>query len=253
MAVAALFISGCILGSFLNVLIYRLPRRQSIIHPPSACPHCGARISPWDNIPVLSYIALGGRCRHCGARISPRYFVVEMLAGAIPALVYLRSGFGPELIVYWALSYVLLVVSFIDLDTRIIPDKVTIPGIVIGLVAAPILGLTTPLGSLLGAVAGGGGLYLVAVAGALAFKKESMGGGDIKLAAMLGAFLGWRSVLLLLFIAFLVGAVAGVFVICSRGPKADHRIPFGPFISLGALITIMWGDAIVAWYLMKLA
>lgn len=243
-----IFVFGAVIGSFLNVLIYRLPRGQSIVRPPSACPSCGGRIRPWDNIPVLSYIALGGRCRDCKARISPRYVVVELLAGAVPVLIYAAYGLGRELAVYWPLACVLIVISFIDLDRRIISDKVTLPGIVAGLAIAPLVGLTSFTDSLIGAAVGGGGLYLIAILGALVFKKESMGGGDVKLAAMLGAFLGWTSVLLLLFVAFFVGAVVGVAVIGSRGPGADRRIPFGPFVSIGAVVAIVWGESIFHWY-----
>ena len=243
------FVFGAILGSFLNVIIYRVPRGESVVRPPSACPACGTRIRFWDNVPLVSYLVLRGRCRDCGAAISPRYFLVELVAALIPLILYLRFGFGRELLVYWPLSYVLLVLSFVDLDQRILPDKVTLPGIVVGLIVAPLAGLTTFPASLIGALAGGGALYLIAVAGTAVFGKESMGGGDIKLAAMLGAFLGWQGVILFLFIAFFVGAVVGVAVLAARRSEGDHTVPFGPFIALGALVTIVWGDVIVRWYL----
>lgn len=249
MIVAILFIMGSVLGSFFNVLIYRVPRGLSIVRPASSCPACGTRIHPRDNVPVLGYVVLGGRCRSCGERISPRYLVVELLAGIVPALLYARYGLGLEFSVYVALSYVLLIVSFVDLDHKIIPDKITLPGLAIGLVAAPLLGLTTFASSLIGAAVGGGALYLVAILGALAFRKESMGGGDIKLAAMLGAFLGWQAVVILLFLAFLVGAVAGIVTVSSKDGRWDSAIPFGPFIALGSLVTILWGDSLITWYL----
>jgi leader peptidase (prepilin peptidase)/N-methyltransferase len=223
-----LFVFGAILGSFANVIIYRVPRGESVVRPPSACPECGTRIRFWDNVPLVSYLLLRGRCRDCGARISPRYFVVELLAALIPLVLYLRFGLGRELVVYWPLSCVLLALSFIDLDQRI---------------------LTTFPASLMGALAGGGALYLIAVAGTAVFGKESMGGGDIKLAAMLGAFLGWRGVIVLLFVAFFVGAVVGVAVLAARRSEGDHTVPFGPFIALGAFVTMAWGDSIVRWYL----
>jgi leader peptidase (prepilin peptidase)/N-methyltransferase len=244
-----LFVFGAIFGSFLNVLIYRVPRGESVVKPPSACPACGTRIRFFDNVPLLSYLVLGGRCRDCRARISPRYFVVELAATLIPVALYLRFGLGSELAVYWPLSYVLLFLSFVDLDHRILPDKVTLPGIAVGLIVAPLTGLTTFPESLIGAVAGGGALYLIALAGTAVFGKESMGGGDIKLAAMLGAFLGWQGVIVFLFIAFFVGAVVGVAVLAARRSEGDHTIPFGPFIALGAFVTILWGEAIVRWYL----
>jgi leader peptidase (prepilin peptidase)/N-methyltransferase len=203
---------------------------------------------PRDNIPIVSYLILRGRCRHCKAVISSRYPVVELLAGLVPVLLLWRYGLGREALVLCLLSYVLIVVSFIDLDLRIIPDRVTLPGIAVGLILAPFLGLTTFGGSLLGAVVGGGALYLIAIAGTAAFGKESMGGGDIKLAAMLGAFLGWQAVLLLLFVAFLSGAVAGAILLAVRGKDCEHAIPFGPFIAFGTLLAVVWGDALLAWY-----
>jgi leader peptidase (prepilin peptidase)/N-methyltransferase len=245
---ASLFAVGAIFGSFLNVLIYRLPRGESIVRPPSACPECGHRIMPWDNVPIVSYLMLRGRCRRCKAAISSRYLVVEVLAGLVPALLVWRYGLGREALVLCLLSYVLIVVSFIDLDLRIIPDRVTLPGIAVGLIAAPLLGLTTFGGSLLGAVVGGGALYLIAIIGEAAFGKESMGGGDIKLAAMLGAFLGWQAVLLLLFAAFFFGALVGAMVVRAHGSEWDHSMPFGPFIAIGAFVATIWGDAILAWY-----
>jgi leader peptidase (prepilin peptidase)/N-methyltransferase len=244
-----LFVFGAILGSFLNVLIYRVPRGESVVRPPSACPACGTRIRFWDNVPLVSYLVLRGRCRDCRARISPRYFVVELAAALIPLVLYLKFGLGREIAVYWPLSYVLLFLSFVDLDYRILPDKVTLPGIVVGLIVAPLTGLTTFPESLIGVLAAGGALYLIALAGTAVFGKESMGGGDIKLAAMLGAFLGWRGAIVFLFVAFLVGAVVGVVALAVRRSEGDHTIPFGPFIALGAFITIVWSDAIVRWYL----
>ena len=244
-----LFVFGAIFGSFLNVLIYRVPRGESVVKPPSACPACGTRIRFHDNVPLVSYLVLGGRCRDCRARISPRYFVVELMAALIPVALYLKFGLGRELAVYWPLSYVLLFLSFVDLDHRILPDKVTLPGILVGLIVAPLVGLTSLPESLIGAVAGGGALYLIALAGTAVFGKESMGGGDIKLAAMLGAFLGWQGVIVFLFIAFFVGAVVGVAVLAARRSEGDHTIPFGPFIALGAFVTILWGGEIVRWYL----
>jgi leader peptidase (prepilin peptidase)/N-methyltransferase len=247
--VGVLFAIGAIFGSFLNVCIHRMPRGRSIVSPPSTCPRCGTRIRPWDNVPILSYLLLRGRCRTCSSKISPRYLIVEILSGAIPVLIYWRFGIGRELFVFWPLVYVLLGISFVDLDHRIIPDKITLPGIVAGLIVAPLLGLTTFTGSLLGAAVGGGALYLIALLGVAVFKKESMGGGDIKLAAMLGAFLGWQTVLLLLFVAFLLGAIVGVFAMSTKGRQWDRTIPFGPFIAVGAFLATVWGDAALGWYL----
>jgi leader peptidase (prepilin peptidase) / N-methyltransferase len=245
---AALFIVGSILGSFLTVVIYRVPRGESIVRPPSACPACGTRLRAWDNIPILGYLFAGGRCRYCRARISPRYLAVELIAAALPVLLYLKYGFVPAFFLYWPLSYVLLVLSFVDLDLKIIPDRVTLPGILVGLIVAPMLGVVGLWNAVLGVLVGGGALYLIGILGELAFKKESMGGGDVKLAAMLGAFLGWKLVLLGLFAAFFVGAVAGVAVLARRTKEWDSSLPFGPFIALGAMLAVLWGNAALSWY-----
>jgi leader peptidase (prepilin peptidase)/N-methyltransferase len=245
---AALFIVGSILGSFLTVVIYRVPRGESIVRPPSACPACGTRLRAWDNIPILGYIMLIGRCRYCGARISARYLAIELLAASLPVLLYLQLGIGREFFLYWPLTCVLLVLAFVDLDLRIIPDKVTLPGIVVGLVAAPLLGVVGFWDSALGVLAGGGALYVIGVLGELILKKESMGGGDVKLAAMLGAFLGWQLVLVGLFVAFFAGAVAGVAVLVRKTSEWDSALPFGPFIALGAVVALLWGETALSWY-----
>jgi leader peptidase (prepilin peptidase)/N-methyltransferase len=245
---AALFIVGSILGSFFNVVIYRVPRGESIVRPPSACPACGTRLRARDNIPVFGYLLLRGKCRYCAAPISPRYPVVEVLSGVLPVLLFMRFGLAVPFLVYWPLSCVLLVLSFIDLDLRIIPDKVTLPGIVAGIIVAPLVGLVGFWGSLLGVVVGGGTLYLIGVLGELFLKKESMGGGDVKLAAMLGAFMGWKLVLIALFVAFFVGAVVGVITMARKPKNWDSSLPFGPFIAIGAVLALLWGESALAWY-----
>jgi len=198
-------------------------------------------VRPRDNIPVVSFLLLRGRCRDCGTRIPLRYPAVEILAGLIPVLIFAVYGAGTELAVYWPVSCALLVITFVDLDLKIIPDKITLPGLVAGLVVSPAVGLTTLPESLIGLL------------GAMAFRKESMGGGDIKLAAMMGAFLGWKAVLLTLFIAFFVGAVAGVAVLARRGRSVDHTIPFGPFLALGSFVSMVWAESLLAWYLKLLS
>jgi leader peptidase (prepilin peptidase)/N-methyltransferase len=199
-------------------------------------------------MPILSYLLLRGRCRYCGGRISPRYLVVEVLAGLLPVLFFTRFGATMPFFVYWPLSWVLLVLSFIDLDLRIIPDKVTLPGIVLGLIVAPLLGLLGFWESLIGVLVGGGALYLIGILGELFLKKESMGGGDVKLAAMLGAFMGWRLVLVALFVAFFVGAVAGIIVLARKPKDWDSSLPFGPFIALGAVLSLLLGSMALQWY-----
>jgi leader peptidase (prepilin peptidase)/N-methyltransferase len=245
---AALFILGAILGSFFNVVIYRVPRGGSIIRPPSACPACGTRLRACDNIPVLGYLFLRGKCRYCAAPISARYPIVEVLSGILPVLLFIRFGFSAPFYVFWPLSCVLLVISFIDLDLRIIPDRVTLPGIAVGLIVAPLVGFLGFWDSLIGVVVGGGTLYLIGVLGELFLKKESMGGGDVKLAAMLGAFMGWKLVLVALFVAFFVGAVIGVIVMARKPKDWDSSLPFGPFIALGAVLALLWGESALAWY-----
>ncbi|MCK4679726.1 prepilin peptidase [bacterium] len=248
MTEAALFIIGSMLGSFFNVVIYRVPRGGSIIRPPSACPACGTRLHARDNIPVLGYLLLRGKCRYCAAPISPRYPVVEVLSGVLPVLLFMRFGLTVHFFVYWLLSCVLLVLSFVDLDLRIIPDRVTLPGIVVGIIVAPLVGLVGFWGSLLGVVVGGGALYLIGVLGELFLKKESMGGGDVKLAAMLGAFMGWKLILVSLFVAFFIGAVVGVIAMARKPKSWDSSLPFGPFIALGAVLALVWGESALAWY-----
>jgi len=247
-ASAILFVAGAIFGSFLNVVIHRMPRGRSVIRPPSACPVCGERIRPSDNVPILSYVVLRGRCRKCGTRISPRYLTVELLGGLLPVVLLWRFGLGWDLALYLAFAYALLVITFTDLDLRLIPDKITLPGVVVGLVAAPAVGVTSIWQSVLGAVIGGAVLYAVGWAGEFVFKKESMGGGDIKLAAMVGAVLGWAALPVFFMLSFLMGAIGGVIAMALGRAGSDHAIPFGPFLAAGALATLLCGDSILAWY-----
>jgi leader peptidase (prepilin peptidase)/N-methyltransferase len=197
---------------------------------------------------VLGYLMLRGRCRYCAAPISARYPTVEVISGALPVLFFMRFGASAPFFVFWPLSCVLLVLSFIDLDLRIIPDRVTLPGIAAGLVIAPLVGLMGFWGALLGVLAGGGALYLIGVLGELFLKKESMGGGDVKLAAMLGAFMGWKLILVALFVAFLVGAVVGVITLARKPKDWDNSLPFGPFIAMGAVLALLWGESALLWY-----
>mgnify|MGYP002260352916 CR=1 FL=1 len=195
------FVFGLCIGSFLNVCIYRLPLSKSIVHPRSACPNCSHPIRDCDNIPVVSYLMLRGRCRDCGVRIPVRYPLVELLSGAFAAMVVLKFGVGWQGLLMYGVIAALLVITFIDIDHRIIPDLITLPGIPIG-VAASFFGLThvSPPQSLIGVLAGGGSLFLVAWGYQLITKREGMGGGDIKMMAMVGAFVGWPGVLLTVFL-----------------------------------------------------
>jgi len=243
------FVVGLIVGSFLNVCIHRLPQSMSIVRPGSRCPQCGRPIRPRDNIPLVSYLLLRGRCRDCGGRIPWRYPLVEVLTGAFGALSVMRFGFGATALVVFVLVCALLVVTFIDLDHRIIPDAISLPGILLGLAVSFGPGLISPLESLGGALLGGGVLFLVAWGYQRLAGREGMGGGDIKLLAMIGAFLGWKGVAVTLFIASLSGTIAGLAVMLRRTEGMRAAVPFGPFLAIGAIAYLFRGPELVRWYL----
>ncbi|HEY8515364.1 MAG TPA: A24 family peptidase [Candidatus Binatia bacterium] len=244
---------GAATGSFLNVVIHRLPLRQSVVAPRSHCTSCGRTIPWYDNIPVLSWFLLRGRCRACGEKFSIRYPIVEALTGVLLLVLSLEFGWGLGLAFAFYFVCSLLVVTYIDLDHRIIPDRVTLPGIAVGLLLALVAPAEVRWSAVqawaLGVLIGGGVLWLVAWVYELATGREGMGGGDIKLLAMIGAFLGWQGVLVTLLVASLLGSVIGTALMLARGGDRRLAIPFGPFLSLGALITLLWGDRIVAWYM----
>lgn len=243
------FILGLLIGSFLNVCIYRLPRRESIVFPASHCTSCGTPIQPYDNLPLVSFLFLRGRCRACRAPISWRYPLVE-LVHALGYLFILRQ-FGPSLQagIYALFFSSLVVVIFIDLSHQIIPDAITLPGMLLGLLAASTVLPPGPINSLIGLFLGGGLFYLVAILSLALLKKEGMGGGDIKLIAMIGAFLGWKGMLLTIFLAALAGSVSGLFMVLVRGRSRAAPIPFGPFLAVGAMVSLFWGAEILQWYL----
>ena len=240
---------GLCVGSFLNVCIYRLPLSRSVVTPRSACPNCGSLIRARDNIPCLSWLLLRGRCRDCGDPISVRYPMVELLSGAFAAMAALRFGLGWQALVVYLLVAALLVVTFIDLDHRIIPDVITLPGIPAGLAASFGLTALTPLESLIGIRAGGGSLFLVAWGYEVLTKRPGMGGGDIKLLAMIGAFIGWKGVLFTIFVASFTGTLAGVALMLRRGADMKLAVPFGPFLAVGAAAYLFLGPETIAWYL----
>lgn len=239
---------GALIGSFLNVCIYRLPRHESIAWPGSHCPSCSHPLAWHDNIPLVSYLILLGRCRHCAVRIPYRYPVVE----ALNALGYVGVlwFFGPTwpAVAYGLLYSALLVVAGTDLSHKIIPNVVTFPGIVVGLLSAATI---LPLGfvnGLIGLFVGGGILWLLAWASPYLFGKEGMGGGDIKLLAMIGAFLGWKSALMTIMVGSFIGSLVGITLIAVRVIKREDYIPFGPFLVCGALIALFFGQSILDWY-----
>jgi len=244
-----IFVLGLIVGSFSNVCIYRIPRNESVIYPASHCPKCRTKIKPVDNIPLLSYILLKGRCRNCGSKISIQYPVVEFLTGLIYLIIYLIYGLSIQSLVYIILSSALIIIAFIDLQEQIIPDIISLPGIVVGLILSFIVPYISFINSALGALVGGGIILIIAWVGSIIFKKEAMGGGDVKLTAMIGAFLGWRYTIISLFLGFFLGALTGIVLIMTKIKKREDDIPFGPFIALGSIITLLWGEKIISWYL----
>ncbi len=241
---------GLAVGSFLNVVIYRLPRKSFFKSGRSRCPHCDNQLKWYHNIPLLSYLFLRGRCAFCHAHISLRYPLVELLntAGYLYFFAYL--GLSYSFFVWAAMISGLIAIFFIDLDHQIIPDSITLPGIVLGLAASFLPGGIGIVHALIGLVVGGGSLYLIAILGELVFKKEAMGGGDIKMAGMLGAFLGWQKVLLVFISSAAIGLVVSLIVMTVSSKLRETRmIPFGPFLAGAALIAILYGDRIIHYYL----
>ncbi len=252
-----IFLFGLIAGSFLNVCIYRIPRGLSIIIPSSRCPSCNTPIKPWDNVPIVSYIFLGGKCRYCKARISFRYPLVEFLNAVLYLMAFWRFGVGLHTVVYCIFSSALIVITFVDLDFQIIPDRITLAGIPFGFLAGSFL-LPDPFArhlllgmkaSLIGLASGFGLFYLVALAGSAIFKKEALGGGDIKMMAMVGALMGWKTVILTTFLGSLTGSIFGITLMVFKGKNRTTKLAFGPFLALGAIITLFFGQEISSWYL----
>ena len=243
------FIFGICIGSFLNVCIFRLPAGKSIVHPPSSCPGCNAAIRFYDNIPVLSWFILRGQCRNCHTPIAFRYVMVELLGGFMAVCVYLRFGPSVQGIIYFSFIAALLVITFIDIDYHIIPDVISLPGILLGFAASFSIPTLSWMDSLIGILAGGGSLYAVAWGYERITGKEGMGGGDIKLLAMIGAFIGWQGVLLTIFVGSAIGTLVGLIDMRVKKKDMKMRIPFGPFLALGAIIHLFLGNEIIAWYL----
>jgi leader peptidase (prepilin peptidase)/N-methyltransferase len=242
-------LAGATVGSFLNVCIHRLPGRESIVFPASHCPACKKPIRPYDNLPLVSYIVLRGRCRDCGAPISIRYPLVEILTGATALATVNAFGLTPQFLVSFAFLSALIVITFIDLDHQIIPDAISLPGIGVGLLSSLFLDEPGWRSSLVGIVVGGGILWAVAEGYYRLTGREGMGGGDVKLLAMIGAFLGWQAVPLTLLLASLGGTLVGVAVMTVSGQGSRTPIPFGPFLAAGAACSLFFGEDLVSWYL----
>ena len=248
--IGLVFMFGMCIGSFLNVCIYRLPSSMSILKPSrSFCPQCKSAIKFYDNIPVFSYIWLKGRCRNCKSSISLRYPLVELITGILAISILFLFGLTLEGLVYFIFISSLLVITFIDIDHKIIPDIITLPGIPIGLLTSFVLPAMTFMSSLVGLLVGGGSLLLVACVYSLITHKEGMGGGDIKLLGMIGAFLGWKGVIFTIFAASLTGTLVGIIVMLQKGKNLKFAIPFGPFLSIGAMSYVFFGEKVIYWYL----
>ena len=246
------FIMGIIFGSFYNVCIYRIPNNQSIVNPPSHCYKCNTRLKPIDLVPIFSWILLKGKCRYCKEKISPRYTIVELITGILFSLIYITFKYRFITIYYMFLASLLIIITFIDLDCYIIPDKLVLIGSITALLVN-FLGYGTPfIDGLKGAIFTGGGLLVLTLIIECILKKEVMGGGDIKLFAMIGLFLGIKlSLLTLLFSIYIGGAYGIIFIIYNKvkNKKFNSMIPFGPFISLATIITLLYGNQIIDFYI----
>lgn len=259
-AASFLFVLGLAYGSFLNVCVYRVPRKMSLLRPPSRCTECGAQIKFYDNVPVLSYFLLKGKCRACRRPISLQYPLVELAVAFLFLASYLRFDLDLKLPLALFFVFILLLCGLIDLEWKIIPNAVIYPSLGLSFVLLaldgwlqpgffPLTGPPSTLSSLSGFLTGGGLLLLVAFLSPVLFKKEGMGGGDIKLAAFMGVFLGWH-VLVALFFGFLLGSLAGIVLIVQKKKRSEETISFGPFLALGGLIALFFGEPILQLYLL---
>jgi leader peptidase (prepilin peptidase)/N-methyltransferase len=244
LVVGGALLVGLAFGSFLNVCIVRLPHDGSLLRPPSSCPHCRARIAWRDNIPVLSWLLLRGRCRHCGGPISAQYPLIELLVGVLWAGAAFAWGLTLHALAGAVLGTILLGIAVTDARHMLIPDEFTWGGLVLGLAFALGGGGPALVQALLGAAAGFALLYAIAVIGEWVFKEEAMGGGDIKMMAMIGAFVGWQGVLLTVFL----GALLGTLIFVPLTLRKKRLVPFGVFLAVGAAAAFVAGDAIVTWY-----
>lgn len=238
---------GLCIGSFLNVCIHRLPRGESVVSPGSRCASCGVAVRWFDNLPVVSYLVLGGKCRACGAAYSARYLIVEIVTALAFLLTAAAFEPGPLLAVRLVFAAMLVALFFIDLEHQLLPDAITWPGIVIGLVASVWLP-PGPMASAIGAAIGAAILLAIRWGWKRATGVDGMGLGDVKMLAMIGAFLGWQSVWLVLFVASLAGAIVGVSMAAAGSGSMKSRLPFGTFLAVAAFVASAWGQPIIDWY-----
>lgn len=252
------FAIGAIVGSFLNVVIYRVPREQSIAFPASRCPHCSTPIRPYDNVPILAWLWLGGKCRSCRGPISLQYPLVELANALFYVAIFQRTGLTPTFLAVAALVSMTITLIYIDLEWQILPDVIDLPGVVIGLaIGALHLGALAPdlllsktlLDSIAGAIAGAGVLLAIGLTYKLVRKVEGMGLGDVKMMAMLGAALGWEPLFPLLLLASVVGSIVGVIVAAKSPEGLKVAVPFGVFLGLAFLVVLFFGHTLWEWYL----
>jgi leader peptidase (prepilin peptidase)/N-methyltransferase len=240
--VSFVFVFGLLIGSFSNVCIHRMPKNESVSFPGSHCTACKTPIRAFDNIPVLSYLLLGGKCRACGQKISIVYPLIEIVVALLIVAVFVKFGVSWEFLIYAVVSTALVIITVIDYEHKIIPDLITLPGIVLGLGAGSYL--VGPINSGLGFLAGGGLFYLLAV-----LSRGGMGGGDIKFIAAAGALLGWQKVLLVIVLGATLGSIIGLILMVAQKKDRKSQIPFGPFLALGTLIAIFFGEDLISLYL----
>ncbi|MEW6501846.1 MAG: prepilin peptidase [Thermodesulfobacteriota bacterium] len=246
----AAFGLGAMVGSFLNVVIARLPHEgQSIVFPASRCPACGTAIRWYDNVPLLSFLLLRRRCRACGAPISWRYPAVELLMALLSLALFATFGPSPAFGIYFLYGAALLAIIFIDAEHQIIPDAISLPGIVLGLALSAVNPLLSWQSSAIGILAGGGTFYCIAWAYYLITKREGMGGGDIKLLAMIGAFQGWQALPFVIFISSLLGTVVGIGAMVKQRQGGRTVIPYGPFLAIAALLYLFFRREILLFFL----
>jgi leader peptidase (prepilin peptidase)/N-methyltransferase len=239
---------GLLLGSFMNVCIYRLPRGLSPVRPRSGCPKCGHMLAWYENIPVVSYLVLRARCRECRTPISPIYPIIEIVTGAVFLAAYVWYGPGPLLIVRLVFAWAMIVLFVIDLQHQILPNVITLPGIIVGVLANALAGPGW-VASLIGAAVGAGSLFAIAEIYYRVRHEEGMGMGDVKMLGMIGAFLGWKLVLVTLVLSSFIGSLVGVFVLIAKKESLKYAMPYGTFLAIAALVAAVCGDAILDWYL----